>query len=256
MQTLLTLTAALTLQGGTDHWQVLASFGAYGPVEIEGSTATENAFQFTVAARPDGSLPMVQAHQANTYRGDDHITLLKKQASGKFALHAVLHPNIFRIAKESGFLLPPGDYAYHAPVVSGPPNQWHGAVLLSGRWATGATQNTMWQAQASLASSGIPLVGGGSAPGYRFTIEPRPDGKVAVLEQFTCQTATPYSVVTVYRKDATGLYALWFTGDMSLSRSESIAPLPPGDYGIRVTNGFWTLGNRNAIIATGRYVNP
>jgi len=250
------LAVGLTAQAPNDYWGVVADIAQYGPVDIElSNNQVESVFKFNVTPRPDGSLPMVQTHVANTFRSENHFALLKKQPSGKYALHAVIRPNVFRLGKEKGLLLPPGDYAYHAPPVSGLPTAWHGATLISGRWVSGAIQNELWQVQATTFPSMFPTIGGGSDTGYRFTVEARKDGKQLLLEQSTCQVSTSITELCLYRKNPSGEFYIW-TSTVSSSQP-GVAVLPAGDYAIRSGNGDWWLHNRSfMIIASGRWIEP
>lgn len=241
-----------------DHWQVSADISRFGPVEMEGTVGpTEQVFRFSVTARPDGSLPLVQSQVGNLYKNQFYTVILKQRPSGKFALHAVLRPQIYRLGKNSGFLLTPGEYAYYALPPSSFPTWMHGCALLSGKWVGTLDQNSYWSVDPTTFPSSFPLSSGGNQFGYRFIVSARPDGKIPAVEQCTSKTDQPERLELYRLNTSTSTYDWWFTVDVRNCKANPIVQLAPGDYAVSSPTGsFWTYTRAFCTILTGRLVEP
>lgn len=254
--------AAISVAGVVQdpHWQLNASVASYGNHPLDGGVGTQtvDGYAFTVAAKPDGSLPFVEANVSSINTG--RFILLKKLPDGKYSAYAIVHTNPYLPGKGVGLLLTPGEYLYHQAQSSQISIQSLGTMaLISGRWANGQVQNGLWRVDATTFPTGFPITGGSTVTGYRFNVEARPDGKVPVIDWHTSEAETPATFELYRLNPASQTYDIHVKiTDFPATNPGPLARLEPGDYAVRAVNNFtfWPHTRRFCTVVTGRLIDP
>lgn len=190
----MTLTVALTLIGLAPqeppfHLESVA--GTRVTVNAFPS-GTESGYPFTVTARPDGSLPVLQRNYVTSGRIQVHVKL----PDGRYGRFCDWGTTATR--NGGGVLLPPGDYLYEYPAQDG-------LLLASGYYMPVAQQQKVWTLSVGgTATETLNLAGGGTFTGQRFTVAARPDGSLPYVKD----RCIPGSAL-IYRRQASGSYTIW-----------------------------------------------
>jgi hypothetical protein len=240
-----------------DHWQQIANPNllAYYPIELHPNHTQLKGYGFTITARPDGRLPLLQALPIF----DNYVTIAKKLPNGNYALFAKLHGTVYHAPEDGGLLLTPGDYAVVEFNFSHPWANMAGGVLFSGKWVSGEEQNLIWNVTATSWPPSHPITGGGTVQGYRFDVEARPDGKVARFDWHTSYVNQPGSKLEIYRLNPNGKTFDTWVKISDLRRSSRLPILlKPGTYMIHAPQDLNPdrMSQNYANVLSGRWVDP
>lgn len=221
---LATMMTAAQVAATRPIWQIHAALEDQVTVPVHGTDPIENVsgFKFTVARRPDGSLP------ASRLAGVPFSGIYLKLPTGKYAVYALSHP---LRSSTQGVLLDPGEYLV-ASTASGP--LYEGSMLLGGEWMSLSDQSTYFALTgASAAYTNVQIVSSTlQTRGITFFLKNRADGKRAVI------TASCHQInqgkINVYRRETRLTYSYAALISPLSNRPASGAMLAPGEYVVEV----------------------
>lgn len=231
-----------------DLWQL--PFTSSVELQIGG---TVTAMKFQVVARPDGSLPLLNASYCHGWDGRRTQIFKIQPATGQYHLYAAWDAGIWPAEKGKGILLTPGEYAYSLHNMF-TPYEW-GAPVLGGKWIDVESQADYWAAiRLPGTPTSIPLNTGGNASFVAtFSIVPRKDGKVPLYELYASSDSN--ARLKLYKMDpATQKYDLFYDGSSFYKSLKPGIVLEPGEY----AQSYWlaSFPTTYMVLGTGRYVNP
>lgn len=273
-----TLLAALVLTVAPDDrlpqnriWRMVPASGSYVSGIQAAGPYTLDGFQFTVAPRADGSLPMMESlSAAHSDSGTLHAVglVFKRGNDNVWRVYSgrELPASIDASRPTARVLLSPGTYIVNVPVNPADANRYRFAPLLTGRWLSLAEQTEHWQLHFGVGSwtTAPTLIGGGSVTGMKFSVTARPDGALPVIEYVT---PTPlvkgdlndwrYASGPLFRRVTTTAYANYDSLKGTTGRNESRLGhrclLVPGDYILQgqLPTGASASSYRDAVLLTG-----
>lgn len=208
-------------------WQLHTTESSFGAVTVHGTTAPEQAsgHRFSIAAKPDGSLPLIRGNLG----GSGGIVLYKRLDSGSYALYC----DWSSIDSEGdGLLLEPGDYLYQA--ADGGIDEV-GSAILGGEWMSASSQLTYLAVKTGdSAYTPVTLLNGATSQGLRFLVKLRADAKMPVITQNVNSAINTQYGVGLFKRDTRTSFSIALRWRPATSPAFQGAMLGQGEYVVEV----------------------